>query len=72
MLHGQERAFQVDSHHAVPGVLGKLDDAADLGDPHIVVEQIDAAVFAHAGLHQGFDFGILGDVGAHGEGLAAL
>src|SRR5712691_475100 len=71
VLHGQERALEVDGEHAVPVGLGDLDDAAELGDADIVVDHVDAAVAVPAGSDHGGDLVGLGDVGAmRGRGAA--
>src|SRR5712691_13316130 len=72
VLHGQERALEVDGKDAVPVGLGNLHHAAELGDADVVVEHVDAAVTVPAGFDHGADLVGLGDVGAMRDRGAAL
>ena len=72
VLHGEERALEVDGEHAVPLSLGQIDHAAERGDADVVVEHVDAAVGSAAG---GNHFGdVLGAryVGLEGTRVAAF
>ena len=69
VLHGEERALQVDREHAVPVRLRHLDHAAHFGDADIVVEHVDAAIGLEARRDHGFDVAGLADIGGERAAL---
>ncbi len=72
VLHGEERALEVDREDAVPLGFRDIDHAAHLGDADIVVEHVDAAVGLQASRDHRLDIPGAGDVGGEGGGLAAF
>src|SRR3954471_10605597 len=72
VLHGEIGALEIDRKDAIPARFGDLDDAADLGDPDIVVEHVDAAIGLQASRHHRLDLGLARDIGGESGRLAAL
>jgi hypothetical protein len=71
VLRHQELAFQRDRHHAVPVLLGALEDGLVVGDRDIVDEDVDAAESTDHRLHHGRDVGAFRYVGDIELGVAA-
>ena len=65
VLHGEERAFEIDVEDMIPTRLRDVDDIAHFGDADIVVEHFDAAIGLEAGSHHRLD--IAGACGIGGE-----
>src|SRR5215831_16458384 len=72
VLHGEERALEVNGEDAVPFGLSHLHHIAHLGNADIVVEHVDTAVSLHAGGDHGFHVGGAGDIGGKRCRLAAF
>ena len=50
---GEEHGFEIDRHHPVPILLALLDHPAGRHDADIVVQNVDAAKLAQAGVDDG-------------------
>ena len=72
VLHGEERALEIDREDAIPFRLGDIDDASHLGNADIVVEHVDAAVGFQAGGDHGFDIGGARHISGEWSGAAAF
>src|SRR5439155_22628901 len=59
-------------HHAVPLLLGDLEDPGARLDAHVVVEDVEAAIALDRGGHHRAAVRGAGDVGRPGRGVAAL
>jgi hypothetical protein len=64
MLHCQEAALEVHSKYPVPLLLGQFDDAADMGEADVVIDDIDAPLKIPARLDDATDVVMPGHVGA--------
>jgi hypothetical protein len=68
----KKRALEIYREHPVPIAFRHVDHAADFGDTHIIVEDIDAVVSGAAGLDHRGNIGAFADVAAMGRRFAAL
>ncbi len=57
---------------ALPDIFGHVGRAAGHGAADVVVQDVDAAEFIHAGLHQRLDLIGVGDIGRVGDAGAAF
>ena len=71
MLAHEELALERHRQHAVPFLLGDVEDVLVVGDRDIVDQNVDAAEASDHGLDQRRDVAALGDVGREQLGLAA-
>jgi len=72
LLHAAPNASQVDRHHAIPLLTADLSrvDAA-LHDASVVERGVEPPERGHGPVNHGRHLGVIGDVAANGEGLAA-
>jgi hypothetical protein len=71
-LGGEQHGLEIHRHHAVPILLGRLEDVLAGLDAHVVVEDVKAAVRRHRGRDHGPAVGRASDVRGESGGGAAL
>jgi hypothetical protein len=71
VLHREKRGFHVDGENPVPIRFRQIDNAADFGNPDIVVEDIDPAMRFHGFVDHGRDLVGFGDIAGIGFGPPA-
>ena len=72
MLHRQKRALEICRENPIPVGFRHLNDAAELGNAHVVVKHVDAAIGGRARLNHCFGISGVTDVGAVCHRLAAI
>lgn len=66
-MAGQVDGFEIDVHLGVPDFLAQGSRVTGFGTANVVDEDIDAAVFGHAGVDERFHGGGRGRVGLHDD-----